>query len=103
MSMELSEEECESVQCVLELLDNLKDSVERYYDWAELLQGEFRAMKERVTALEARLDSMESVGRAIDSDGGQAGSVERAASDSDDDEGDLVGRLERLRGESGTR
>jgi len=98
----MSEEECESVQCVLELLGNLKDSVERYYDWAELLQVEFRAMKERVTALEARLDSMESVGRAIDSDGGQAGSVERA-SDSDDDEGDLVGRLERLRGESGTR
>ena len=102
MSMELSEEECESVQCVLELLDNLKDSVERYYDWAELLQVEFRAMKERVTALEARLDSMESVGRrAIDSDGGQAGSVGRT-SDSDD-EGDLVGRLERLRGVSGTR
>jgi hypothetical protein len=75
--------------------------VERYYDWAELLQVEFRAMKERVTALEARLDSMVDKGGV----GGAGDNNDDAHDDADDldDEGDLVGRLERLRGESGTR
>ncbi len=48
-----SQDEAE-IEYVLELLDNLKESVERYYDWAELLQREFREMKARVSVLEAR-------------------------------------------------
>ena len=91
MSLELTEEESAEVESVLELLDSLKDSMEKYYDWAELLHTEFREMKARVLALEARMDLMGSVGHDVS-----------CCDDSDDDgsageEGDLVGRLERLK------
>jgi len=91
MSVTLSEEEAAEVEGVLELLDNLKESVEKYYDWAELLQTEFREMKARVSVLEARVNSMscETVEGSACGGGGE-----------DDDDDDIVGRLERLRGDS---
>jgi len=93
MSLPLTEEEAAEVDSVLSLLDNLKDSVEKYYDWAELLQTEFREMKARVSALEARLDGGGGCGSDVCVPGSEFGEE-----DAMDDCDDLVGRLERLRG-----
>lgn len=69
-----------SVQDMRELLENLRESVDRYYEWASLLQEEFREIKRRMKAIEASLAHP----------GNDRG-------DAHDVEGQLVRRLERLR------
>ena len=69
-----------SLQDIRELLENLRESVDRYYDWASLLHEEFREMKQRIKALEA----------SVSHTGEDRG-------DAKDVEGQLVRRLERLR------
>ena len=68
------------VREVVELLENLQESVDKYYAWASLLQEEFREIKRRVGAIEDAL--LEDGGWTEEGDGD-----------------DIEGRLARLRAE----
>ena len=88
MSSEGVSEKSEGEQCVslgdvrevVELLENLQESVDKYYAWASLLQEEFREIKRRVGAIEDAL--LEDGGWTEEGDGD-----------------DIEGRLARLRAE----
>jgi hypothetical protein len=64
----------------VELLENLQESVDKYYAWASLLQEEFREIKRRVRAIEDAL--LED---------------EEGTEEEDGDEEDIESRLARLR------
>jgi hypothetical protein len=70
------------VREIVELLENLQESVDKYYDWASLLHEEFREIKRRVGAIEDALMEEE----ATDREG-----------EEEEEEEDIVSRLAQLR------